>query len=150
MLKNFLGILFISCFALTNVAAQTPSKKEFAAPIYTLYYPTNQWELSTTNTSFLDTYVIDKFKIETTSKLMVYLEGHTDAVGTETSNLELSKKRVQAVADYLSSKGLKTDQMQISYFGATKPETRKVAVSKQSKDIEYANRRVTITIVVQP
>lgn len=150
MLKNFLGILFISCFALTNVAAQTPSKKEFAAPIYTLYYPTNQWELSTTNASFLDTYVIDKFKIETTSKLMVYLEGHTDAVGTETSNLELSKKRVQAVADYLASKGITTNQMQISYFGETKPETRKVAVSKQSKDIEYANRRVTITIVVQP
>lgn len=143
MLKNSLAILLLCSFALTNVAAQT---SELAAPIYTLYYPTNQWEISPENISFLDSYVINKFKIEKTSKLIVYLEGHTDAVGTEINNLELSKKRVQAVADYLISKGITTDQMQISFFGETKPETRKIAISKKLKDIRYANRRVVIRI----
>jgi outer membrane protein OmpA-like peptidoglycan-associated protein len=133
-------------FALTNALAQTTSKTELAAPIYTLYYPTNQWEVSTENISFLDSYVINKFKIEKTSKLIIYLEGHTDDVGTEIDNLELSKKRVQAVADYLISKGITTDQIQISYFGETKPEKRKIAISKKLEDIRYANRRVVIRI----
>ncbi|GAB3712450.1 OmpA family protein [Flavobacterium koreense] len=146
MLKNFSAILLLGSFALTNALAQTSSKTELAAPIYSLYYPTNQWGVSTENITFLDSYVINKLKIEKTSKLIVYLEGHTDAVGTEINNLELSKKRVQAVADYLISKGITTDQMQISYFGETKPETRKIAISKKLKDIRYANRRVVIRI----
>lgn len=146
MYKSFSLLILMFYFALPNVVAQTASKTELATPIYTLYYPTNQWELSYTNTSFLDTYVIDKFKIDKTSKLMVYLEGHTDAVGTEINNLELSKKRVQEVADYLVSKGITNDQIQISYFGETKPETRKIAISKKRKDIDYANRRVVIRI----
>jgi outer membrane protein OmpA-like peptidoglycan-associated protein len=146
MLKNFLAILLLYLFALTNALAQTTSKTELAAPIYTLYYPTNQWEVSTENISFLDSYVINKFKIEKTSKLIIYLEGHTDDVGTEIDNLELSKKRVQAVVDYLISKGITTDQIQISYFGETKPETRKISISKKLDDIRYVNRRVVIRI----
>ncbi len=146
MLKNFSVILLISSFALTTLVAQTASKTELAAPIYTLYYPTNQWEVSIENITFLDSYVINKFKIEKTSKLIVYLEGHSDDVGTEIDNLELSKKRVQAIADYLISQGITTDQIQISYFGETKPETRKIAISKKLKDIRYANRRVVIRI----
>jgi outer membrane protein OmpA-like peptidoglycan-associated protein len=146
MLKNFSAILLLCFFALTNALSQTTSKTELSATIYILYYPTNQWEVSATNASFLDTYVINKFETEKTSKLIVYLEGHTDDVGTDINNLELSKKRVQAVADYLISKGITTDQMQISYFGETKPEKRKIAISKKLKDIRYANRRVVIRI----
>jgi outer membrane protein OmpA-like peptidoglycan-associated protein len=146
MLKNFSAILLLCSFALTNALSQTTSNTELATPIYTLYYPTNQWEVSATNASFLDTYVINKFETEKTSKLIVYLEGHTDDVGTDINNLELSKKRVQAVADYLISKGITTDQIQISYFGETKPEKRKIAVSKKRKDIDYTNRRVVIRI----
>ena len=146
MLKNLSAILLLCFFALTNALSQTTSKTELAAPIYTLYYPTNQWEVSTENISFLDSYVINKFKIEKTSKLIIYLEGHTDDVGTEIDNLELSKKRVQAVADYLISKGITTDQIQISYFGETKPETRKISISKKLEDIRYVNRRVVIRI----
>jgi outer membrane protein OmpA-like peptidoglycan-associated protein len=146
MLKNFSAILLLCFFALTNALSQTTSKTELSATIYILYYPTNQWEVSATNASFLDTYVINKFETEKTSKLIVYLEGHTDDVGTDINNLELSKKRVQAVADYLISKGITTDQMQISYFGETKPEKRKIAISKKLKDIRYANRRVEIRI----
>lgn len=146
MLKNFSVILLICSFTLTTLVAQTASKTELAAPIYTLYYPTNQWEVSATNASFLDNNIIDKFETEKSSKFIIYLEGYTDDVGTEINNLELSKKRVQAIADYLISKGITTDQMQISYFGETKPEKRKIAISKKLKDIRYANRRVVIRI----
>lgn len=139
-------ILLICSFASTTVVAQTASKTELAAPVYTLYYPTNQWDVSASNASFLDTNVINKFETEKSSKFIIYLEGHTDDVGTEIDNLELSKKRVQAVADYLISKGITTDQIQISYFGETKPEKRKIAISKKLEDIRYANRRVVIRI----
>ncbi|WP_396143373.1 OmpA family protein [Flavobacterium sp.] len=146
MLKNFSAILLLCSIALTNALSQTTSNTELATPIYTLYYPTNQWEVSATNASFLDTNVINKFETEKSSKFIIYLEGHTDDVGTDINNLELSKKRVQAVADYLISKGITTDQIQISYFGETKPEKRKIAISKKLEDIRYANRRVVIRI----
>jgi len=136
----------LSNFFLINLSAQTLTDAELYAPIYSINYSTNKWELNDINITFLDDYVIDKIKKNKNSKFIIYLEGHTDDVGTEINNLELSKKRVRAVADYLISKGISTDQIHISYFGETKPVTRKIAISKKLKDIRYANRRVEIRI----
>lgn len=143
--------LLLFCYAsLTTLVAQEATKNAIAAPMYTLYYPSNQWEVTATNITFLDTYVVDKFQLDKDKKLIVKLEGHTDAVGSDSSNLELSQKRVQAVADYLMSKGIARAQIQTLYFGESQPETRPVPVSKKQKDVDYANRRVVITLLTTP
>jgi len=50
------------------------------------------------------------------------IDGHTDNVGPAAHNLELSKRRADAVAEYLKSKGVKFDNRFITQgFGDTKP-----------------------------
>lgn len=131
---------------LNNEQGQTKTKAELYAPIYNLYYPTDKWELTIENKEFLNSYVIQKIQRPDPPNLVIYLEGHTDDLGDPDYNMQLSQKRVQAVADYLKNKGISPDQIKISYFGKSKPETGKIAISKKLKDIRYANRRVTIRI----
>ncbi len=152
-MKAYITLLLIIincnlCYSqqLPNEPVKRETKAELYAPIYTLYYPTNQWELTTENVEFLYSYVIQKIKRPDAPKLIIYLEGHTDDEGNSDYNINLSKKRVQAVANYLKNNGIDVNQLIISFFGESIPETRKIAISEKLKDIRYANRRVTIRI----
>jgi outer membrane protein OmpA-like peptidoglycan-associated protein len=49
------------------------------------------------------------------------IEGHTDAVGTENYNQELSERRAAAVVSYLASQGLDPSLLAAKGFGKTKP-----------------------------
>jgi outer membrane protein OmpA-like peptidoglycan-associated protein len=51
----------------------------------------------------------------------VLIEGHTDNVGSDTLNLNLSQKRAQSVMDYLVSKGIASERLRAKGFGETKP-----------------------------
>lgn len=53
--------------------------------------------------------------------LVVELSAHTDMIGTEEDNLELSKKRADAVADYLVSKGIAESRLETKGFGESQP-----------------------------
>lgn len=45
------------------------------------------------------------------------VEGHTDAVGSDEANLLLSRKRAEAVRDYLTSKGVDRSRLTAAGFG---------------------------------
>lgn len=49
------------------------------------------------------------------------IEGHTDAVGGREANLELSKRRAQAVVDYLVGKGVDRSRFDIVGYGFDRP-----------------------------
>jgi len=51
----------------------------------------------------------------------VSVEGHTDNVGSRAYNLDLSKRRAQAVVDYLISKGIDAGRLESEGFGFDKP-----------------------------
>lgn len=70
----------------------------------------------------------------------IYIEGHTDNVGSASSNLDLSKRRAKAAATYLiSNEGLSDDKFVINGFGKSRP----VASNKTPEGREL-NRRVEI------
>lgn len=115
---------------LNNEQVNNETKTEFYAPIYSLYYPTAKWELTLENAEFLNLHVVQR---PNQQNLIIYLEGHTDDVGDYNYNMLLSQKRAQAAADYLKSKGFSEDQIKISYFGKSKPETRKLSYLKSLK-----------------
>lgn len=72
------------------------------------------------------------------------VDGHTDSVGEETDNLELSRRRAQAVVGELARLGIAQDLLLPRGFGETKP------VSDNDTDQgRQANRRVEF-IVVDP
>lgn len=52
----------------------------------------------------------------------VSIEGHTDNVGSEASNLKLSEKRAQAAAAYLISKGIPASRVSSKGFGESQPK----------------------------
>jgi OOP family OmpA-OmpF porin len=51
------------------------------------------------------------------------LTGHADRIGTEDYNQQLSEDRAQAVADYLASKGVDRDKLQVEAKGESEPIT---------------------------
>lgn len=122
------------------------TNEKLYAPIYSLYYATDQWEITPENIEFLNNYVVNKIKETNAPKIIINLEGHTDDVGDANYNMKLSEKRVQAIADYLISKGIHSEQIKVAFFGESKPETRNIAISKKLRDIRYANRRVVIKL----
>ena len=72
------------------------------------------------------------------------LEGHTDIVGDKDANMQLSKDRVNEVKKYLVSKGIATNRITATGFGATKP-----IVAKGTDEERKVNRRVEFVIVKQ-
>ena len=61
--------------------------------------------------TFLNSEANSKFEIA----------GHTDADGSATSNLELSKNRAEAVKQYLISKGVAAERLVAKGYGEAKP-----------------------------
>ena len=70
------------------------------------------------------------------------IAGHTDNVGKAQSNLILSKKRAEAVKDFMMERGISEDRLFVLFFGQTQPiESNDTAEGRQ------ANCRVEMTII---
>ncbi len=74
----------------------------------------------------------------------VYLSGHSDHIGNEKYNLELSKKRVDSVEEYLRSQGIKQN-IRKEYFGESTPRVSMEDVQSDPKKL-ILNRRVNIVV----
>jgi len=51
----------------------------------------------------------------------ITLEGHTDAIGTEVYNLDLSRRRADGVAQELVARGVQRDRLSAEGFGKQRP-----------------------------
>lgn len=75
---------------------------------------------------------------------MLLIEGHTDNVGSRSSNLTLSKNRANAVKTYLMKKGVPASRLKTMWYGPDKPiDDNKTEAGRQR------NRRVEMTIVFE-
>jgi outer membrane protein OmpA-like peptidoglycan-associated protein len=73
---------------------------------------------------------------------LIDVYGYTDTVGSAASNQRLSEQRAQAVANYLTSRGVPTSRIRWQGFGETG-----LAVQTGDNVNEPRNRRVDIKIV---
>jgi outer membrane protein OmpA-like peptidoglycan-associated protein len=64
------------------------------------------------------------------------IEGHTDAQGSRQSNMDLSQRRAQAVADYLTSLGVSADRLQVKGYGSDRPLPGRSAASQDNRRVE--------------
>lgn len=71
----------------------------------------------------------------------ILVEGHTDNVGSETYNLELSQRRAEAVHDFLESQGIDAGRMAFQGYGMSRPVTENSTEEGRQK-----NRRVDLII----
>ena len=72
----------------------------------------------------------------------IYVYGHTDDIGSEEYNLDLSEKRAQTVRDYLTENGIAPEIITSKGFGKSRP-----IVPDTSAAARADNRRVEIGIV---
>jgi len=84
--------------------------------------------------------IVNLLQMNPTYKLS--LEGHTDAVGTETYNIGLSKSRVNAVKDFLVLNGISADRIVNQHHGESKP-----VATNDHPDGRKSNRRVDVVII---
>ncbi|KVM79726.1 hypothetical protein WJ61_00410 [Burkholderia ubonensis] len=71
----------------------------------------------------------------------VAVTGHTDAIGSDTSNLQLSQQRADAVAGYLRERGLRADTFVVTGRGKADP-----VASNATAEGRAGNRRVEIVL----
>ena len=80
--------------------------------------------------------------MQTKPNMVIQLEGHTDWRGDHKSNMKLSEDRVEAVKNYLVSKGIDTKRIKTKAFGGTNPLTRDASLEASA-----INRRVEVRIL---
>ena len=68
------------------------------------------------------------------------IEGHTDALGARAFNVELSRRRAQAVVDFLVAKGAEQARFTVVGYGFDRPLDGRAAS-------DPANRRVEVVLV---
>jgi outer membrane protein OmpA-like peptidoglycan-associated protein len=78
-------------------------------------------------------------------EMKVQIEGHTDNVGKEDYNLELSRRRSQAVMEFLVSQQVAPERMTSEGFGMTRPVADNATAEGRQK-----NRRVDLVIEETP
>jgi outer membrane protein OmpA-like peptidoglycan-associated protein len=75
----------------------------------------------------------------------IAVEGHTDSVGSETYNEELSRRRADAVASFLRTHGVERGRLEVAGFGESMP------VSPNDTEAgRQMNRRVEIILAKPP
>lgn len=104
----------------------------------TIYFSTNQFQLTQQAKNTLDesfSLLIDK------SISSIQVSGHTDNIGSEQYNQQLSLKRALAVKEYLIQKGHTPELFQLEGKGSSTPITSNDNPSERQK-----NRRAALTI----
>ena len=72
---------------------------------------------------------------------VIKVKGHTDNVGSEDFNMNLSKERAEAVVAYLLGKGVNKSKLKYSYYGMTQPLS-----TNDTEEGRVINRRVEFEI----
>jgi outer membrane protein OmpA-like peptidoglycan-associated protein len=100
----------------------------------------NKADLKAGATKMLETF----FKTNQDKRTIdsIYIEGHTDSVGSDTRNLLLSQQRSESVKDWLMTNNVVTnDKIEVHAFGRTRPVS-----SNKTPAGRALNRRVEIIV----
>jgi outer membrane protein OmpA-like peptidoglycan-associated protein len=74
--------------------------------------------------------------------IQIEIAGHTDNVGSDADNLELSKSRAASVVNYLVKGGIKANRLTSQGFGETKP-----IATNETEEGKQLNRRVEFMVI---
>jgi outer membrane protein OmpA-like peptidoglycan-associated protein len=80
-------------------------------------------------------------ELQATPTLRVALVGHADATGSEAYNLGLSRRRAEAVRNFLTARGIAADRFQLAWKGESEPSAPNTTAEGRAQ-----NRRVAITL----
>ncbi|RUT72971.1 OmpA family protein [Ancylomarina longa] len=99
-----------------SIIALKPIEKPIELP--NIFYDFGSWDLREESKKALDGLVET---LNDNPKITIELASHTDFVGRESTNQEISQKRAQSVVDYLIDKGIYWDRLVAHGYGESKP-----------------------------
>jgi outer membrane protein OmpA-like peptidoglycan-associated protein len=105
-----------------------------------IYFDTGKASIQSRSYDLLDE--LSRVVAEHPELRKIRIEGHTDAVGNDLSNLKLSQARAESVSAYLQSKGIEGSRLDAAGFGEMRP-----IASNDTDDGRAQNRRVEFIIV---
>lgn len=124
---------------LTKNLYLVPIAKGQVARINNIFFETGKSDLKPESFNELNRLVDLLQKRE---KLEIELGGHTDNVGSDEINVNLSAQRALSVQTYLLAKGIYALRIKSAGYGKTKPET-----TNDTEEGRAINRRVEFTIL---
>lgn len=113
-LLNTLGLNISRNFR--SVIELKPIEKPIELP--NIFYDFGSWELREDSKIALDGLVET---LNDNPKITIELGSHTDFVGSDATNQEISQKRAQSVVDYLIDKGIYWDRLIAHGYGESQP-----------------------------
>jgi len=131
--------------------AAAPSKPALVNLAWTAEFSYGSAELTPEARARLDGEIVPKL---VASKEIRYLHvyGHSDRTGSAEYNRKLSEKRAEALRDYLVSKGVDPDKIEVFGYGQTLPVKSCRDEKERSALIECLapNRRIVVEIQATP
>jgi outer membrane protein OmpA-like peptidoglycan-associated protein len=115
-----------------------PLKKGSSVVMNNLFFDTDRYELKPESNEELDKVLL---LLKQNPSLTIEIGGHTDDVGQDSYNLELSRKRAAAVYERLVTQGAPAKQMTHAGYGKTKPK-----MPNTSDENRQLNRRIEFVI----
>ena len=88
-----------------------------------VHFKFDKWTLKDLSKDFNAIWILnyDIEQLNKNPKIDVVVSGNADSIGTESYNLNLSKKRALTVYNYLFSHGINSSRIGMTYFGEDKP-----------------------------
>jgi outer membrane protein OmpA-like peptidoglycan-associated protein len=109
-------------------------EKDRAEVLNNIFFQTGKYELDEKSKVELDKMI--EF-LNRNKAISIEISGHTDDVGSDTENMELSRRRAQSVQQYLHKSGIAQERILSKGYGETRPVT-----SNDSESNRQKNRRI--------
>lgn len=122
-----------------QVAAETAHTVGKVMNLDNLIFSQGQARIESSSFEELD-HVVNM--LQTYPNMVIQLEGHTDVRGDPKQLMRLSQDRVDAVKNYLVSKGVSKGKVKTKAFGGTQPLSR-----ANTEEAHAMNRRVQVRIL---
>lgn len=103
-----------------TIASAPPKEPETPVVVVlnNIFFPTGSYDLKPE--SFIELDILMGY-LNKNPRLKIEIQGHTDNVGTEESNLSLSQKRAESVRNYLISEGISATRVTAVGYGESQP-----------------------------
>lgn len=121
-----------------NIALQ-PIRKNAVTILNNIFFETNKYEVTAKSIPELEEVV--KF-LNANPSTKVEISGHTDNVGDENYNQNLSEKRAQSIVDYFLKRGIATERLTKIGYGSKAP-----IQPNDTEEHRQANRRIEFKIL---
>jgi outer membrane protein OmpA-like peptidoglycan-associated protein len=103
-----------------------------------IHFATNSFELTENSKQIIDEFALF---LEQNPRMTIDIQGHTDDVGEDAANLELSINRAKVVFDYLINRGISSKRLTFHGYGEAKP------IVANTTDAGRAKNRRTVFII---